>query len=109
MSDTEVFQDYYCKLVETLPMDDAKFIARLYSSRLLPGDLKNQLKLVHRTSADKATLFLDGVIEPSVTSGGGSSFDELLNVMEDSEYENVKELAKLIRTSLRKRSSNENG
>ena len=86
-------------------MDDAVFIARLFSNNLLPGDLKNQLKLLHRTSADKATLFLDSVIEPSVTSVGGSSFVELLNVMEDSEYEHVKELAKLIRTSLRKRSS----
>ena len=70
----------------------------------LHGDLKNQLKLVHRTSADKAVLFLDSVIEPSVTSDGGSSFDKLLHVMEDSEYQHVKELAEMIRTC-RKRSS----
>ena len=85
-------------------MDDAVFIAKLFSKDLLPGDLKNQLKLLHRTSADKAVLFLDTVIEPSVTSDGGSSFDKLLNVMEDNEYPHVKELAKQIRTSLRKRS-----
>ena len=48
-------------------MDDAVFVAKLFSNDLLPGDLKNQLKLVHRTSADKAVLFLDSVIEPSVT------------------------------------------
>ena len=99
-----VFQQFYSKLVETLPMDDAVFIAKLFSNDLLPGDLKNQLKLLHRTSADKAALFLDSVIEPSVTSDGGSSFDKLLNVMEDSEYPHVKELAKQIRTSLTKRS-----
>ena len=99
-----VFQQFYSKLVETLPMDDAVFTAELFSNDLLPGDLKNQLKLLHRTSADKAVLFLDSVIEPSVTSDGGSSFNKLLNVMEDSEYLHVKELAKLIRTSLRKRS-----
>ena len=98
-----VFQQFYSKLVETLPMDDAVFIAKLFSNDLLPGDLKNQLKLLHRTSADKAVLFLDSVIEPSVTSDGGSSFDKLLNVMEDSEYPHVKELAEQIRTSLRKR------
>ena len=85
-------------------MDDAVFIAKLFSNDLLPGDLKNQLKLLHRTSADKATFFLDSVIEPSVTSDGGNSFDKLLNVMEDSEYQHVRELAKQIRTSLKKRS-----
>ena len=72
------------------------FVAKLFSNDLLPGDLKNQLKLVHRTSADKAVVFLDSVIEPSVTSDGGSSFDKLLHVMEDSEYQHVQELAKQI-------------
>ena len=99
-----VFQQFYSKLVETLPMDDAVFTAKLFSNNLLPGDLKNQLKLLHRTSADKAVLFLDSVIEPSVTSDGGSSFDKLINVMEDSEYPHVKELAKQIKASLTKRS-----
>ena len=80
-------------------MDDVKFIAKLYSNGLLPGDLRNKLKLLHRTSADKATLFLDSVIEPSVTSDGGKMFDKLLNVMEDSEYDHVKELARIIRTT----------
>ena len=90
-------------------MDDAVFVANLYSNDLLPGNLRNQLKLLHRTSADKATLFLDSVIEPSVTSDDGKSFNKLLNVMEDSEYDHLKELAKLIRTSLRERSSSDNG
>ena len=101
-----VFQQFYSKLVETLPMDDAVFVAKLFSNDLLPGDLKNQLKLVHRTSADKAVLFLDSVIEPSVTSDGGSSFDKLLNVMEDS---HLKELAVQIRTSLLKRPNSDRG
>ena len=95
---SKVFQQFYSKLVKTLPMDDAVFTAELFSNDLLPGDLKNQLKLVHRTPADKAVLFLDSVIEPSVTSDGGSSFDKLLHVMEDSEYQHVKELAEKIRT-----------
>ena len=37
-----------------------------------------------------------------------SSFDKLLTVMEDYEHENVKELAKLIRASLRS-SNSDNG
>ena len=85
------------------------FRAGLLSNVLLPGSLKKQLKLVHRTSAHKFVLFLDNVIEPSVTSDGGSSFDELLHVMEDSEYQHVKELAEEIRRSLRKRSTSTNG
>ena len=79
-------------------MNEVIFKAGLLSNNLLPDDLKNQLKLVHRTSADKAVLFLDSVIEPSVTSDGGSSFDKLLHVMEDSEYQHVKELDEEIRT-----------
>ena len=95
-SDHDVFQQFYCKLVDTLPMDDVRFIAKLYSERLLPGNVKNELKS-QKTSADKAAHFLDNVIEPSVTSDGGSSFDKLLTVMEGSEYQHVKELAGQIR------------
>ena len=105
---SEVFKKHYSKLVKTLPMNDAIFVAELYSCDLLPSDLRDQLNLLHRTSADKATLFLNNVIEPNVVSGVGSSFDKLLTVMEDCEHENVKELAKLIRASLRS-SNSDNG
>ena len=101
----EVFKQFYSELVKTLPMDDAVFIAELFSNDLLPGDLKNQLKLLHRTSADKAALFLDSVIECGGIGDGGSSFDKLLNVMEDSEYQYVKELAKQIRINTLKKIS----
>ena len=105
-----VFQQFYSKLVKKLPMDDAMFIADLFSNGLLPGDLKNEMNLPHRTSAKKAVLFLDSVIEPSVTSDGGSSFDKLLNVMEDSEYPaHVKELTKQIRISLQETSDDDKG
>ena len=116
MSANEVFKEFYSKLVETLPMNDALFIAKLYPCDLLPDDIKEYLQSLP-TRANKAMYFLDHVIKPSVTTGIGSSFDELLNVMEDgmedgmedSEHQGVKELAKLIRTSLRKRSSSDNG
>ena len=106
---TKTFKQFYSELVGKLPMDDAVFVTNLYSNDLLPGNLRNQLNLQNRTSVDKATLFLDSVIEPSVTSDDGKSFNKLLNVMEDSEYDHLKELAKLIRTSLRERSSSDNG
>ena len=107
-SDLDVFQQFSCQLVDTLPMDDVRFITKLYSERLLPGNLKSQVK-AQKTSADKAALFLDSVIEPSVTSDGGSCFDKLLNVMMNSEYAHVKELAEQIRSNLRKGSDNDNG
>ena len=37
---SEVFQQFYSKLVETLPMDDPNFTAKLYSARLLSSYLK---------------------------------------------------------------------
>jgi len=49
------------------------------------------------TEADKATHFLDHVIQSLVTFGIG---DDFFKVMEDSEYDNVKELAELIRCKL---------
>ena len=86
------------RVLKTLPMDDAMFTAKWFKMILVISG--SQLKLVHRlTSADKAALFLDSIIEPSVTSDGGSSFDKLLHVMEDSEYQHVKELASQMRAS----------
>ena len=108
MSTSEVFKEFYSKLVKILPMNDALFIAELYSRGLLPDDAKEHVQSLP-TTANKAMYFLDHVIKPNVTIGVGSSFDQLLNVMEDSQDQCVKELAKLIRTSLRKRSSSDNG
>lgn len=102
VSTSKVFQQFYLKLVKTLPMNDDIFVAGLFSCGLLPDNIKDHVESL-ATSARKASYFLDHVIKPSVTSCIGSSFDELLNVMEDSEYQNVNELAKLIKTSLRER------
>jgi len=65
---------------------------------LLPGEIKDQVRS-KGTPAAKATHFLDYVIRPSVTSGVGSSFNDLVTVMENSEYD-VKVLAIQIKTSL---------
>ena len=95
-----VFQQFYSKLVEALPMDDPNFTANLYSVGLLPSYVKEYVESRSpATQKEKATRFLDQVIKPSM-----ASFNGLLNVMEDSEYQQLKELAKQIRISLRKRS-----
>jgi len=80
-------------------MDDVIFTAQLFSAKLLPGNVKDQVKS-QATCANKATYFLDHVIKPSLTSGVGSSFNKLLKVMDDSEYDDVKELSKQIRSRL---------
>ena len=99
MSTSEVFKQFYDKLVVILPMNDVTFTARLVSHGLLPGNVSDQVKSL-TTSSDKASHFLDCVIKTAVTIGVDRSFNELLNVMEDSKYSTVKELAVQIRSKL---------
>ena len=98
MSTGSVFQQFYAKLVKTLPMDDVLFRAELFARGLLSDNVKDHLESLS-TSASKASYFLDHVISQGVTFGVGSSFDKLLGVMEESDYQGVRELAKQIRYS----------
>ena len=99
MSALQVLEDNYSALVESLPMNDALFIAKLHSEHLLPRELKNKLKLLP-TKAEKATEFLDQIIEPSLRENG-VMLEKLLVLMENN---GVKELAQTIRTALEHRS-----
>ena len=94
-------------LVRILPMDDVMFTAQLYQRDLLPGDSKAEMES-KCTRAKKAEYFLDHVIQPTLRNSIGS-FNKLLKVMEDSEYDNVKELAKLITTRLMGETTNNAG
>ena len=76
MSTNKVFQQFYVELIKTLPMDDA-FLAKLFAANLLPGDIEDQMHL-KSTRADKAILFLDHVVKPSVMTGVGRNFDDLI-------------------------------
>jgi len=97
MSALQVFQDYYPSLVQSLPMDDVNFTATLYSNQLLPGNLKAKLQLPVLTSAEKATMFLDQMIEPSLNCGNITPFKKLLIAMD---YCDLKKLAKTITSHL---------
>ena len=97
----DVYEKYYEKLLVALPMDDVMFTAKLFSHDLLPGDLKQQVQSKN-TSAEKALYFLDNKINPDVTIGVLTSFDTLLKIIENWESDGLKELAKEIRTTLRK-------
>jgi len=77
MSTSKVFQHFYAKLVKTLPMNDAVFIHELFSANLLPGDVNNLVES-RPTRASKAAYFLDQMIVPSVTTGVGGSFYNLI-------------------------------
>ena len=100
MSTSEVFRQFYVKLVKKLPMDDSLFTAELFAHGLLPGDLKQQIK-AEKTPVDKATCFLDHKISSDVSDGNSTNFNKLLDVMEDSENDSLKELAEKIKTALK--------
>jgi len=99
MSTSEVFKQFFATLVKSLPMGDSIFVAELFSHDLLPGDHYDQVES-QSTRADKAVFFLNHVIKSSLITDDGS-FNELLNVMEGSEYCNVKELAQQILSKLK--------
>jgi len=60
-------------------MDDAVFIAELFSANLLSGEAK-YLVDSKPTRASQAKYFLDHMIEPSVMTGVGRSFGDLIKV-----------------------------
>ena len=110
MTANEVFQWFYSKLVETLPVDDDEFMAKLYSCNLFDHEMKLRIAEEGTTRQSKATLFLDNCIYPGVDTGSHWKFDKLLSVMEEeSKYEELIQLAQTIRTSLRKRPRKEFG
>ena len=102
----DVFQQFESRLVGILPMNDVVFITELSSKHLLPGDVEDLVRLEHKTSKDKAAIFINNVIKPSIIFDGGRSLDVLFAVMENCQYQHVKASAKQMRNSLGKRSAN---
>ena len=82
--------------MKALPMKDEFFLAELYASELLPGDLKSEIESLP-TAAKRASKFLDDVIKPSVEEDDSRKLRMVLSLMNDF---NVKELADKIRTLL---------
>ena len=108
MSSHEVFKKFYYKLVESLPMHDAVFMAKLFTNNLLPGDLHSQVE-AKSTSAEKAVLFLDCTIQPALRIGEKSSFMRLLKVMQEMDYGNIRLLAHRIKSELKEELSDTAG
>ena len=72
-------------------MNDETSIAELFSKELLPGNLKQSVS-AQDTKTKRAAYFLDYTISPSI----GESFKILLEVMQDSDYPHLKNLAEKI-------------
>ena len=104
---TKVFLHFYSRLVKSLPMNDSRFIADLYSNYLLPGDLKFKIKGLLGSCADKASMFLDDVIEPSLETNI-KLLNTLLEVMKEF-GKTTNELAEEISSALNQISSDEIG
>ena len=79
-------------------MDDFLFISKLSECQLLLRHTNEAL----RTQVAKASYFLDHVIKPALDIDDTSSFDNLLSVMEHSDYTNVKILASIIKSEFDK-------
>ena len=97
----QIYEKFYLKLVNLLPMNNVIFIAKLSAKDLLPGDIQTKL-LSFVPSADKSSYFLDRVIKPALDAGYTEGFDKLLEIMENSEYFHVKATAAKITSDIAK-------
>ena len=103
----KVFRDLRIKLITSLPMNDAIFIELLNRENLFPGSLKEQIQ-GKATKSDKASLFLDKVIQPSIDIGQFECLNKLLTVMSDKVYlkvDSLKQLAAEIKEKIDEESS----
>ena len=96
----EIYVKFYPNLVAVLPMDDATFMAQLYSNNLLPGDGKAKVE-AQQTRADKASYFLDNYVEKGfvVDDSTNPTFYSLLSVMQSNDDPLLKSVAGTIKKS----------
>ena len=104
----KAYKKYYERMVHCLPMNDARFVAKLSSHELLPGDTEDQLE-TKTTSAAKAAYFLSHVVKRALDGNDTSSFNNLLSVMESCDYADLNKLAHKIKSKINKASDIEPG
>ena len=95
-------------MVHCLPMNDARFVAKLCSHQFLPGDTESQLE-TKTTPAAKAAYFLSHVVKRALDGNDTSSFNNLLSVMEICDYTDLNKLAHEIKSKINKASDIEPG
>ena len=93
----EVLDHYHQGLIFSLPMKDIHFIEELFKHELLPEDIKHKLEELPERK-ERTSYFLDDVIKAGLIVGDRTCFIDLLTVMNNSKYDNVKDLAKQIQS-----------
>jgi len=100
MNATEVYKNFYSQLVNTLPIKDAIFSAKLNGKGLYSGDLENEVN-AKVTDAKGTTLFLNKAIKPYLNNKKDDNpFWKLLSVMDEFDSQPLKNLAKQITQEL---------
>ncbi|XP_065904541.1 basement membrane-specific heparan sulfate proteoglycan core protein-like isoform X5 [Dysidea avara] len=99
MSALKIYYEFNPKLVNSLPVKDPIFCAKLLQKGMFSGNVKAKMK-AQPTDADAAEYFLDHVIQPPLDSGDTGPFEKLLTVMEQFNSQPLKKLASVIRQKL---------
>ena len=96
----EVFEHYSQGIMYSLPMNNVSFMVELQKHDLLPVHIYDELKLLNK-STEKASYFLDNVIKAELLKDNvHTSLNELLTVMMESGYDNMKELATKVKSKI---------
>ena len=99
MAHKKAYDNHIKKLVKCLPMVDTHFITTLSAEKLLPGDTKDKIETLS-TQADKASYFLNHVINPALEIDDISDFEKLLTIMQNCGYNHVQKLANTIKLEI---------
>ena len=99
MSALDVYYEFSPKLVNSLPVKNPIFCAKLLQKGMFSGDVKARVKS-QPTDAEAAEYFLEHVIQPPWDSGDTGPFEKLLTVMEQFNSQPLKILASMIRQKL---------
>ena len=91
----DVFEKFYPKLTEVLPLCVDVLVSTLYSKMLLSNSHKDKISSF-TTAEKKSQCFLDEVIKPGINTGYTVLFDEMLRIMESSNDSVVNHLAEEI-------------
>jgi len=89
----------YGALVSSLPLEDDRFVAVLNEHNLLCQDTKNSLEPLPTREA-KVSYYLDHLIKPELENDDCTSFDKLVAVMANSNFDNLPELAAVMTSAV---------
>jgi len=91
------FETFFETLVSSLPLEDGKFVAALNDHGLLPNDMKALMELMPTREA-KTSYYLENLIKPELENNDQTSYDKLVAVMSNSEYNGLQQLATVMST-----------